>query len=89
MLARLVALVLALMTVQDTGVLHIRVVLDDATGTATPIPRVVLLVSDNPATAEPRRVRTSADRSIEIKLRPGSYTIESDQAVAFGGNAYA
>jgi S1-C subfamily serine protease len=77
------------MTAQDTGVLRIRVVLEDATGAATPIPRVVLLVSDNPATAEPRRVRTSADGSIELRLRPGSYTVESDQAVAFGGNAYA
>jgi S1-C subfamily serine protease len=54
----------------------------------TPIPHVTLLVSDNPATSEPRRVRTSNDGTVELKLRPGSYTVESDQPVAFGGNAY-
>jgi S1-C subfamily serine protease len=89
MFSRVAALMLVLASVQDTGVLRIRVVLNDAGGAATPIPRVLLLISDNPATAEPRRVRTNADGSVELKLRPGNYTIESDQAVAFGGNAYS
>src|SRR6187402_2181 len=89
MFSRVAALMLVLASVQDTGVLRIRVVLNDAGGAATPIPRVLLLISDNPATAEPRRVRTNGDGSVELKLRPGSYTIESDQAVAFGGNAYS
>src|SRR5689334_13956308 len=73
---------------QDGGVLRIRVVLNDASGAATPIPRVTLLISDNPATGEPRRVRTSNDGTVEVKLKPGSYTVESDQPIAFGGNAY-
>jgi S1-C subfamily serine protease len=88
MFARLAALVLALSVAQDGGLLRIRVVLNDAAGTATPIPRVTLLVSDNPASGEPRRVRTSNDGTVELKLRPGSYTVESDQPIAFGGNAY-
>ena len=88
MFARFAALLLTLFVAQDGGVLRIRVVLSDAAGAATPIPRVVLLVSDNPATAEPRRVRTSNDGTVELKLRPGSYTVESDQPVAFGGSAY-
>jgi len=73
---------------QDTGVLRITVILADADGQATPIPRVVLLVSDNPASGEPRRVRTGPDGAVEIALRPGNYTIESDVPVALGGRSY-
>lgn len=75
-------------SLQDTGILRIRVALADSTGALTPIPRVLLLVSDNPATSEPRRVRTTADGTIELKLPAGSYTIESDQPLSFGGVAY-
>jgi hypothetical protein len=75
-------------SLQGTGVLRIRVALADATGGLTPIPRVLLLVSDNPATSEPRRVRTTADGTIELKLAAGSYTVESDQPLSFGGVAY-
>ena len=82
------ALGLPLAAAQDTGVLRITVVLTDADGTATPIPRVVLLVSDNPATGEPRRVRTGADGAVEIKLPPGNYTVESDAPVALGTQSY-
>jgi S1-C subfamily serine protease len=74
---------------QETGILRVTVVLVDADGNATPVPRVLLLVSDNPATAEPRRVRTGADGAIELKLRPGNYTVETDQPVSLGGQAYA
>ena len=63
--------------------------LTDASGAPIPLPRVVLLVSDNPATNEPRRVRTDANGTVELKLAPGSYTVESDRPVAFGGNAYS
>ena len=48
----------------------------------------MLLVSDNPPTDEPRRVRTAADGTIELKLAPGSYTVELDEPVAFRGKAY-
>src|SRR5436190_7950445 len=89
MLAKALAAWLVLVAAQDTGgVLRVRVILDDATGTATPIPRVALLVSDNPATGEPRRIRTTGDGTVELRLRPGSYTVESDEPIAFGGNAY-
>ena len=73
---------------QETGVLRITVVLTDADGNVTPIPRVVLLVSDNPATREPRRVRTGADGAVEIALPPGNYTVESDAPVTLGGRRY-
>ena len=80
---------LALTLAAQGNVLRVRVVLPDGTGTPIPLPRVLLLVSDNPATGEPRRVRTDANGLIELKLAPGSYTIESDRPVAFGGQAYS
>lgn len=73
---------------QETGVLRISVVLADAAGTATPLPRVLLLVSDNPASGEPRRLRTTGDGVVEVKLPPGNYTVESDRPIAFAGKAY-
>jgi len=79
-----------LLTLSAQGhVLRVRVVLPDGTGAPIPLPRVVLLVSDNPASSEPRRVRTDANGVIELALAPGSYTVESDRPVAFGGKAYS
>ncbi|HMF59127.1 MAG TPA: serine protease [Vicinamibacterales bacterium] len=74
--------------VQALRVLHIKIVLVDAAGKATPIPHYLLLVSDNPATALPRRVVTALDGTADVSLRPGNYTVESDRPVAFGGKAY-
>jgi hypothetical protein len=84
-----VALALLLTLAWQGTVLRVRVVLADATGAPIPLPRVMLLVSANPATAEPRRVRTDANGVIELTLAPGSYTVESDRPVAFGGKAYS
>lgn len=63
--------------------------LADATGTQVPLARVVLLVSDNPATGEPRRVRTEANGTVDLRLKPGSYIVESDEPVGFAGKGYA
>jgi S1-C subfamily serine protease len=82
------SLALLLTLAAQGNVVRVRVALPDGTGTPIPLPRVLLLVSDNPATAEPRRVRTDANGIIELALAPGSYTIESDRPVAFGGKAY-
>jgi S1-C subfamily serine protease len=73
---------------QATSVLHIKVVLLDADRKPTPVPRHALLISDNPATATPRLVVTASDGTAEVRLRPGNYTVESDQPVTFGGKAY-
>ncbi len=75
-------------TVQPTGVLHIRVVLMDAAQRATPVPHHALLISDNPTSAPPRKVVTALDGTARLALRPGNYTVESDQPVAFEGSAY-
>jgi S1-C subfamily serine protease len=72
---------------QETGVLRVTIVLNDAGGNPIPIPRVLLLISDNPSTSEPRRVRTGADGTVELKLRPGNYTVETDRPVSIGGQA--
>jgi S1-C subfamily serine protease len=88
-LSTVLALLLTLNAAQDTGVLRIRVALPDDAGGMIPMPRVVLLVSDNPSTSEPRRVRTLGDGTIELKLRPGSYTVESDQPVSLAGRLFA
>ena len=73
---------------QGVSVLHVKVVLADAAGTATPVPRHVLLVSENPAGATPRRIVTGLNGTVDIRLKPGNYTVESDRPVAFRGKAY-
>ena len=73
---------------QVTSVLHITVALLDADMKPAPVVRHVLLVSDNPASAAPRRVMTGADGTASVKLSPGNYTVESDRPVAFLGKEY-
>lgn len=75
-------------TAQTHGTLRITIVLADADAAATPAPRYALLVSDEPATAEPRRIITGADGTVAVSLRPGSYTVESDRPLAFRGRRY-
>jgi hypothetical protein len=87
-LAATLALVSTLVSAQATGTLRVRVVLTDASGVATPVPRLVVLVSDEPPTGEPRRVRTTADGTIELKVAPGTYIVELDEPIAFRGKAY-
>ena len=89
------ALILAALTLvphagasQSTGSLQIKVAIVDADQKVMPIPRHVLLISDNPASAPPRRVITAIDGTAEVTLRPGNYTVESDQPVAFQGKSY-
>lgn len=73
---------------QTLSVLHIKVAVVDANGTVTPVPRHALLISDNPATAAPRLIVTTLNGTVDVKLRPGNYTVESDRPVVFDGKAY-
>ena len=90
------ALVLAILAIaapvaiagQTLAVLHIRAVLTDATGRATPVARHALLISGNPQTTETRRVLTGLDGTANVRLSPGNYTVESDQPLVFQGKAY-
>lgn len=74
--------------VQEPGVLHIRIVLLGTAQGLTPIRRHALLISDNPPSAPPRQVFTAQDGTVDVRLRPGNYTVESDRPVAFEGRAY-
>jgi hypothetical protein len=73
---------------QTPGVLRVRIVLADTDGAPTPAPRYALLLSDNPATATPRRLITALDGTVDVKLRPGNYTVESDNPLTFRGKRY-
>ncbi len=73
---------------QARSVLHIKVVLVDPEQQVTPVPHHALLISDNPASAPPRRILTARDGTADVTLRPGNYTVESDTPVAFQGRTY-
>lgn len=78
----------ALPSGQAPGVLRLTVTLPDATQTLVPVEKHALLISDNPATREPRRVVTVANGTVVVTLAPGSYIVESDRPVGFLGQAY-
>jgi len=73
---------------QAPSVLRITVTLLDGAQAPAPVPRHALLISDNPPTREPRRVITTANGTVDVRLTPGSYLVESDRPVAFFGRAY-
>jgi hypothetical protein len=87
-IAALVAVVPAAARAQTPVVVHIRVTLVDAARTTVPIARHALLISDNPATGSPRRVVTGPAGTVDVRLRPGNYTFESDEPLSFGGKGY-
>ena len=53
---------------QDASVLHITIILTDADHKPAPVGHHALLISDNPATAEPRRVVTTSDGTSDVRL---------------------
>lgn len=73
---------------QDAGVLRVRITLPGPDGQPTPVARHSLLISDNPVTGAPRLVRTDTNGTVDVKLQPGSYTVESERAVMFENKAY-
>jgi hypothetical protein len=73
---------------QELPVLHLKVSVLDADLRAVPAARHALLISDNPSTAPPRRVVTSAEGIAQIRLRPGNYTVESDRPLVLNGRTY-
>lgn len=73
---------------QSLGTLHIKIVVLDSERKATPVPRHALLISDNPSSAPPRRIFTSPDGTVDVRLAPGNYTVESDRPLAFEGKGY-
>ena len=87
----LVLALVMLMTPSATAqlnVLHVSVTIVDQNGQAMAVPRYRLQISDNPATALPRRVITSLDGKVDIKLAPGNYSVESEKPLIAGGKSY-
>src|SRR5438876_5712184 len=87
-LATLVAVLPGVASGQALSVLHIKVTLTNAAGAVMPVADHPLLISDNPSTSTPRRVVTGADGTADVRLRPGNYTVESDEPFAFNGKGY-
>lgn len=73
---------------QPAGVLHVTVTILDPDQRILPVPRHVLLISDNPESAPPRRAMTGPDGAADVPLRPGNYTVESDEPLILEGKAY-
>jgi S1-C subfamily serine protease len=88
--ALFVALLLSLAwaPAQQTGTLKVTVTINGADGAPRSVPRHALLISDAPVTAAPQRYVTKADGTINVTLRAGSYTVESDDPFIFGGKSY-
>lgn len=68
--------------------LTVTVVLVNAAGTALPVPRHALLVSDYPPSAAPQRIVTTEEGTAGLYVRPGRYIVESEAGVAIDGRAY-
>ncbi len=73
---------------QELPILHLKVSVLNADRGPIPVARHALLISENPATAAPRRVVTSAAGTAQIRLRPGNYTVESDGPFVLDGRAF-
>ena len=73
---------------QTLVVLRVRVAVTDANGRTTPVARHALIISDNIATTEARRVLTGLDGSVSVRVSPSNYTVESDEPLVFQGQAY-
>jgi S1-C subfamily serine protease len=91
-MARAIALLAALGALASAGpqaaVLRITVSVTAAEGSARPVPRYALLISDDPVTAAPQRFVTRNDGSVEARLKPGKYIVESDAPFVLGGRSY-
>jgi hypothetical protein len=84
----LAALILTGFAQQQPGLLRVRITVVDVNQQTRPVPRHTLLISDNPTTSAPQQAITNADGTAEIRLRPGNYTVESDEPLIFQGKSY-
>lgn len=73
---------------QAPATVTIAVVVDGADGRPQPVPRFALQITDNPASAPPRRTVTGTDGTVDVRLAPGNYTIESQRPFTVGPAIY-
>lgn len=71
----------------STGVLRVTVTLG-IDGASTPIRRHALLASDMPPSRAPWRFVTGGDGAGKVTLPAGTYTVESEEPIAFSGRTY-
>jgi hypothetical protein len=83
-----VVVALAAFAQQPAGTLRLRITIVDANQQTRPVPRHAVLISENPTTAAPQRAITNTEGTAEVRLRPGNYTVESDEPLVFQGKAY-
>ena len=88
LVASLLFALLAPLAAQELRVVHIKITVTDTDGRVRPVPRHALLISANPATGVPRRVVTSLEGTVDVRLHPGNYTIESDEPLVYQGRSY-
>ncbi|BCS35538.1 hypothetical protein TBR22_A47710 [Luteitalea sp. TBR-22] len=70
-----------------SGVLRVTVTIGSE-GATTPVRRHALLVSDTPPSRAPWRFLTGADGTGKVTLPAGTYTVESEEPIAFSGRTY-
>ena len=63
---------------QAVSTLRVTVTLLDAAGTAVPVGRHALLISDNPSTSEPRRVFTAVDGTVTGTALPTGHFVPEE-----------
>jgi S1-C subfamily serine protease len=83
-----VVLTLEALAQAQPGILRIRITIVDVNQQIRPVPRHAVLISENPTQAAPQRAVTNIDGTAEIRLKPGNYTVESDEPLTFQGKAY-
>ncbi|MEO7191586.1 MAG: hypothetical protein ABI051_11075 [Vicinamibacterales bacterium] len=86
--AFVVLVLLAAASAQELPVLHVTVLALNTEGRVVPVARHALLISDNPATAAPRRAITSSAGTTQLRLRPGQYVVESEAPLVLNGRTY-
>jgi S1-C subfamily serine protease len=85
----LLALLIALAPpTAQTAVLRVTVTVTAADGSVRPVPRHVLLISDDPVSMSPQRFVTTSNGTAEAHLKPGRYVVESDNPFVFEGKSY-
>jgi len=86
--ALVVVFALSAATVPQTVLLRITVSVTAADGSTRAVAAHALLISDDPVSTSPHRFVTKSDGTVEAYLKPGKYTVESDNPFIFEGKTY-
>lgn len=73
---------------QASSSLRLEVTMTGPDGRPAPVARFALQITDNPASAPPRRTVTRADGTVDVRVAPGHYTVESVEPLVMGAARY-